>query len=712
MQSYLNQYNLKSNLFPKLIYTLKNKKIKFNIDNYVLDFEVSNSNQKYIFKVFHSNLIPSFVLGHELEDIEVMNKIEGINLDIEDYGQMEDIIYELHNFISNMKIINKKYIKNQETFRKELERKKESHIILQKEFKKSIFSLRTNVEMLGDQILKIYNDNNFFVSIKNFPNIKVYMENFTLKNAEDLKIKINMVIDLNLIKEPPKIIIKSNKELKDRIFNVIENLKPLTDKNFWSVRYSLYDTLTSIHNMINIFGQIVSTSKTVFDNLINELEYLFSLKTNVISETKLLEIFDRELIKNNTTDEKKYWKQGTGYGHNSIETWNIEEYITTLNNKKQTITHKMTALFSEKMSDLDSDEIYTRLIDIFILYIEHVETSETLNNYNEYTINIRNVIEFINQNNDYFKYNISNSKVNKLILSLKNYSDINNLNFNFIEKNKTIILAKNVFTKKLDNFQRIFENKEFNYYDKKFISHYYHDVKDNPVGEQLYRLKKEFNIIKKSISITKEASIFFMVERDNIMLMRYIISGPMNTPYAYGLYIFDMTIPSTYPSKPPLVQFYNNGGKRFNPNLYNNGKVCLSLLGTWNGDKGESWNSTTSTMFQILISIQSLILIEEPYYNEPGYEKLIGKQTGIDNSKKYNEDIRLYNLNYTINNLIDDVKKGGIPEFNFIIREYFKFHRNDMITLFTKWLNEYNNMELKQEFQKSLEKFISSSKDL
>lgn len=26
------------------------------------------------------------------------------------------------------------------------------------------------------------------------------------------------------------------------------------------------------------------------------------------------------------------------------------------------------------------------------------------------------------------------------------------------------------------------------------------------------------------------------------------------------------------------------GGKvRFNPNLYNNGKVCLSLLGTWSG---------------------------------------------------------------------------------------------------------------------------------
>lgn len=28
---------------------------------------------------------------------------------------------------------------------------------------------------------------------------------------------------------------------------------------------------------------------------------------------------------------------------------------------------------------------------------------------------------------------------------------------------------------------------------------------------------------------------------------------------------------------------------RFNPNLYNCGKVCLSLLGTWSGGENEKW---------------------------------------------------------------------------------------------------------------------------
>ena len=39
---------------------------------------------------------------------------------------------------------------------------------------------------------------------------------------------------------------------------------------------------------------------------------------------------------------------------------------------------------------------------------------------------------------------------------------------------------------------------------------------------------------------------------------------------------------------------------RFNPNLYNDGKVCLSLLGTWEGAAGEKWNAQTSTLLQVL----------------------------------------------------------------------------------------------------------------
>lgn len=41
------------------------------------------------------------------------------------------------------------------------------------------------------------------------------------------------------------------------------------------------------------------------------------------------------------------------------------------------------------------------------------------------------------------------------------------------------------------------------------------------------------------------------------------------------------------------------------------GKVCLSLLGTWHGgDEASKWNPASSSLFQILLSIQGMIFVE------------------------------------------------------------------------------------------------------
>ena len=47
------------------------------------------------------------------------------------------------------------------------------------------------------------------------------------------------------------------------------------------------------------------------------------------------------------------------------------------------------------------------------------------------------------------------------------------------------------------------------------------------------------------------------------------------------------------------LQTTGRGSVRFNPNLYNCGKVCLSLLGTWPGQKEEMWNEKASTFLQV-----------------------------------------------------------------------------------------------------------------
>jgi ubiquitin-protein ligase len=59
-------------------------------------------------------------------------------------------------------------------------------------------------------------------------------------------------------------------------------------------------------------------------------------------------------------------------------------------------------------------------------------------------------------------------------------------------------------------------------------------------------------------------------------------------------------LPPAYPHVPPKVTFRTtaDGRLRFNPNLYTDGKVCLSLLGTWSGDP---WIPDTSSLLQVRV---------------------------------------------------------------------------------------------------------------
>jgi ubiquitin-conjugating enzyme E2 O len=120
-------------------------------------------------------------------------------------------------------------------------------------------------------------------------------------------------------------------------------------------------------------------------------------------------------------------------------------------------------------------------------------------------------------------------------------------------------------------------------------------------------------------------------------LIRAAIVGAPGTPYHDGLFFFDIYLPPEYPHEPPMVH-YISGGLRVNPNLYESGKVCLSLLNTWTGKGTEVWNPGSSTILQILLSLQALVLNEKPYFNEAGYDQQMGRAEGEKNSVSYNEN--------------------------------------------------------------------------
>ena len=82
---------------------------------------------------------------------------------------------------------------------------------------------------------------------------------------------------------------------------------------------------------------------------------------------------------------------------------------------------------------------------------------------------------------------------------------------------------------------------------------------------------------------------------------------------------------------------YRSRGLQINPNLYESGKVCLSLLNTWVGTGCENWNPANSTMLQVLVSIQALVLNAKPVFNEPGHAKYANTPLGEKLSMTYNE---------------------------------------------------------------------------
>lgn len=205
---------------------------------------------------------------------------------------------------------------------------------------------------------------------------------------------------------------------------------------------------------------------------------------------------------------------------------------------------------------------------------------------------------------------------------------------------------------------------------------------------QRQKILKELTTFKTALPVEDGSSIFIRAMESRMDLLRVMITGPSKTPYSCGCFCFDIYL-DQYPSKPPKVKFLTTGGGRyrFNPNLYNDGKVCLSLLGTW---QGPGWVSGESTLLQILVSIQSLILVDEPHFNEPGYQSSLGTPRGQQLSRSYNANIRRYTLDAAI---LPYIKQNTLfPEFKAVIDKHFSLKQHELKKQLYQWYSESYNL--------------------
>ncbi|KAJ3500529.1 hypothetical protein NLJ89_g9755 [Agrocybe chaxingu] len=164
---------------------------------------------------------------------------------------------------------------------------------------------------------------------------------------------------------------------------------------------------------------------------------------------------------------------------------------------------------------------------------------------------------------------------------------------------------------------------------------FYSSPHAQPPKSFLARLRREYRALESSLP----ESIVVRAFEDRTDLLRSLIVGPANTPYEDAPFVIDWMLDSNFPNSPPIAHFlsWTNGNGRVNPNLYEEGKVCLSILGTWTGDKTEVWSPARSSILQALVSIQGLVLVKEPWFCEPAYDKLRGTEEGTVNSRLYSE---------------------------------------------------------------------------
>jgi ubiquitin-protein ligase len=196
--------------------------------------------------------------------------------------------------------------------------------------------------------------------------------------------------------------------------------------------------------------------------------------------------------------------------------------------------------------------------------------------------------------------------------------------------------------------------------------------------DAIKRLVKDIKYLKKNP--LNDNNIYYHHNMDNIFEGYAMIIGNPDTVYRNGLYFFKFVFPTNYPYEPPKVYFHTRYNDiRFHPNFYRNGKVCLSILNTWPGEKWSSCQSIHSVLLTIASSFNETPLENEPYIHS-------------ENSKEnyneiYNTILKYANLKYCFCELIqtnkytDNIVLQPFICFEDEIHQHFRDKIDDVLSI-------------------------------
>ena len=551
----------------------------------------------------------------------------------------------------------------------------------------------------------------------NMFNIDIHFYKFDNENLTDNLDRLNIESIIMNIKlnhnlypyYPPQVSFKT--KLDNKLDIAIINLNYFNPDS-WNPTNTMKQLVTGVHKILNNNCEMSSQNS-------NKYPIINSIIQNILSFNSILppclKNFDINIdyVKLNTAksednNDSKHWASGIGYGYKGRSDWDINKFIEMKKIKINQNIKFMKELDENIKQNVDKSEfknyiLDANLIEIICVFIKQINLVELDINNELYTY-IFNILDTINLTDwdDIPTTDLSNIgkalkmfydesstfiKINKdLDKTTNKYSIITRSNI-YYNKIKNYIIQDNIITNDSKHeYCDILKQYQFDGIQDEFTIHHYKSESFSPNKQCISKISKELSTYHNSLPLNYESSVFLRYSEKNIQLIQVLIIGPENTPYENGCFLFDIYIPDNYPSVPPKVNLQTTGyGKvRFNPNLYNSGKVCLSILGTWSGSEQEKWNKNTSTLLQVLVSIQSLILVENPYFNEPGYEKDMHNKRGKRRSIEYNDLRQKATIEWA---MIDMIKKSP-KEFKDIIINHFKYKKDAINNTIEKWYNE------------------------
>jgi ubiquitin-protein ligase len=190
----------------------------------------------------------------------------------------------------------------------------------------------------------------------------------------------------------------------------------------------------------------------------------------------------------------------------------------------------------------------------------------------------------------------------------------------------------------------------------------------------------------------KQQGIYYIHNEADISKGTALLIGRPDTPYMGGFYFFSVEFPNDYPFTPPAMHTLTQDGvTRFNPNMYREGKVCLSLINTWH--VGDKWSST-QTLGTVLLSILSSVLLENPMQNEPGWED----KNDTEQAQIYKRMILHANLQSAFLNMIRTPPLFAIPFFDTMYDSFIN-NKYKMIDLAISMIDYDNKTEIMDFFR-------------